>query len=275
MMREIYQNKRQVVLFALSILVAAINFNLLLKPLNLVSGGSGGLALVLQNIINISTSHIIAIIYVIMVILSLIFLSKKTAASIILASILYPACTYLTEDIANVIYLNYDDVFLIAIISGVVSGITNGIAFRYGYATGGLGVLAPIINKYLKASISTVNFVVNTIIVLLGAYYYGFNMVLYAVMLLYLSSYITNLIIIGLSSDKVIFIKSDNNKEILELLHNKYSINATILEDNDENTLMAVVKNIDYNAIKLELKKIDKQIFFTTNNCYETGHKNL
>ena len=269
MIKEMYQNKRQVVLFALSILVAAINFNLLLKPISLVSGGSGGLALVLQNIISISTSHIIAIIYVIMVILSLIFLSKKTAASIILASILYPLCTYLTEDIANVIYLNYDDVFLIAIISGVISGITNGIAFRYGYATGGLGVLAPIINKYLKASISTVNFVVNTVIVLLGAYYYGLNMVLYAVMLLYLSSYITNLIILGLSSNKVIFIKSDYSKKILELLHNKYSINATILEDNDENTIMAVVKDIDYNAIKMELQKIDEKIFFTTNNCYE------
>ena len=116
MIREIYQNKRQVVLFALSILVAAINFNLLLKPINLVSGGSGGLALVLQNVINISTSHIIAVIYVITVILSLIFLSKKTAASIILASILYPLCTYLTDDISSAIYLNYDDVFLFAII---------------------------------------------------------------------------------------------------------------------------------------------------------------
>ena len=159
--------------------------------------------------------------------------------------------------------------FSFLLLSGVISGITNGIAFRYGYATGGLGVLAPIINKYLKTSISTVNFVVNTVIVLLGAYYYGLNMVLYAVMLLYLSSYITNLIILGLSSNKVIFIKSDNNKKILELLHDKYSINATILEDNDENTIMAVVKEIDYNSVKIDLQKIDEQIFFTTNNCYE------
>ena len=275
MIKEIYQNKKQVVLFSLSILVAAINFNLLLKPIDLVSGGSGGLALVLQNFINISTSHIIAIIYVITVILSLIFLSKKTAASIILASILYPACTYLTEDITSVIFLNYNDVFLIAIISGIVSGITNGIAFRYGYATGGLGVLAPIINKYLKASISTVNFAVNAIIVLMGAYFYGFNMVIYAIILLYISSHITTLIILGLSSNKVMFIKSDNNKKILELLHDKYHINAIILEDNDENTLMAVVKNIDYNALKIELKTIDKSIFFTTNNCYEVGHYKL
>ena len=271
MIRNIYQNKYRVLLFSLSILIAAINFNLLLKPISLVSGGSGGLSLVLQNFLDISTSHLIAIIYVIMAILAIIFLDKKTVASIILASILYPVCTYLTDDITSIIYLNYSDVLLICIISGFISGITNGIAFRFGYASGGLGVLAPIISKYLKTSISTVNFLVNTIIVLMGAYFYGFNMVIYAVVLLYISSYISNLIILGLSNNKVIFIKSNNNKEVIKILHDKYSINPTILEEDDDNTLMAVVKDIDYNAIKLDLKKIDRKVFYTTNNCYEVG----
>ena len=101
--------------------------------------------------------------FLVFLVKAMIFLDKKTVASIILASILYPICTYLTENITSVICLNYNDVLLIAILSGVVSGITNGIAFRYGYATGGIGVLAPIISKYMKSSISVVNFVVNTI----------------------------------------------------------------------------------------------------------------
>ena len=87
-MKNIYQNKVRIVIFSFSLLLAAINFNLLLKPINMVSGGSGGLALVLTNFINISTSHLIAIIYVIMIILAFIFLDKKTFASILLASIL-------------------------------------------------------------------------------------------------------------------------------------------------------------------------------------------
>lgn len=272
MIKDIYENKYRVLLFSFSILIAAINFNLLLKPISLVSGGSGGLALVLENIIPLSTSHLITIIYVITVILSIIFLSKKTVASIVLASILYPLCTYLTEDITSIIYLNYNDIFLICIISGIISGITNGIAYRYGYATGGIGVLAPIINKYLKTSISTVNFVVNTIIVLLGAYFYGFNMVIYAVVLLYITSYVCNLVILGLSSNKVVFIKSGKYEKIIEMLYQKYHINATILEDAKEKTLMVVVKNTDYSALKLDLKNIDKKIFFTTNNCYEVGN---
>ena len=271
MIKDIHANKYRVLLFSLSILVAAINFNLLLKPISLVSGGSGGLALVLQKVLSISTSNLITIIYIITVILAIIFLDKKTVASIILASILYPVCTYLTENITSVVILNYNDMFLVCIISGIISGITNGIAFRFGYATGGIGVIAPIINKYLKTSISSVNFVVNTIIVLMGAYFYGFNMVIYAVILLYISSYVCNLVILGLSSNKVILIKSKKYDKIIEMLYQKYHINATILDDDNKKTLLAVVKNIDYNTIKYDLKSIDKGIFFTTNNCYEVG----
>lgn len=271
-MKELYSNKKRVIIFTISILISAINFNLLLKPISIVCGGSGGLALVLENIVHISTSHIIAIVYVITVILSIIFLEKKTVASIILASILYPAFTYLTEDITSIIHLNYDDVFLICIISGIITGITNGIAFRYGFAPGGLSNIAPIVNKYLKTSVSTINFVINAIVVLMGAYYFGFNMVVYAIVLLYIGSYVCNLVILGLSNNKVIFIHSNENKKISEVLHDKYHINATILDDSEKKkTLLAVVKNIDYSAIKLDLRKIDKKVFFTTNNCYEVG----
>lgn len=271
-MKSLYKNKKHVIIFAISILVSAINFNLLLKPINIVSGGSGGLALVFRNIFNISTSHIIAIIYVITIILSIIFLEKKTVASIMLASVLYPSFTYLTENIADVILLNYNDVFLICIVSGIISGITNGISYRFGYSPGGLGVLPPIMHKYFKMSVSMANFIVNAIVVLLGAYYFGFNMVVYAIVLLYINSYVCNLVILGLSNNKVIVIHSDKNEEILEVLHDKYHINVVILDDiRKQKTLLAVIKNIDYNSVKFDLRKIDRRVFFTTSNCYEVG----
>ncbi len=272
MIKTLKTNWLKILLFTLAIIFAAINFNLLLKPINVVAGGAGGLALVLENIFHISTSNLITIIYVITVILALLFLDKKALISIIYASILYPVATYLTEDIATVINLNYHDMFLICIASGIISGITNGIAFKFGYAPGGLSVIAPIFNKYFKTSVSTVNFIVNAIVVIMGMYYYGFNMVVYSIVLLYISSQICNLVILGLSSNKVLLIKSKKNDQVIKLLYDKYSINATILEDNENNdTLLAVVKNIDYSFVKRDLIKIDKKVFFTTNNCYEVG----
>ena len=271
MIKELKRDWYKIFLFTIAIILAGINFNLLLKPVNVAAGGAGGLALVLSNVFHISTSNLILIIYIITFILSILFLDKKTLASIIYASILYPIVTYLTEDITSIISLNYSDVFLICVVSGVISGFTNGIAFRYGYAPGGISVISPIFHKYFKVSVSTVNFVVNTIVVLAGAYYYGFNMVIYATFLLYISSVVCNYIVLGLSNDKVLFIKSNRNEKIIELLHNKYNLDTIVLDDKDKNTLLVVVNNLDYSMVKKDIIKIDKKVFFTTNNCYEVG----
>ena len=272
MIKSLKKDWFKIFLFTLAIILASINFNLLLKPINVVAGGAGGLALVLSKIFPLSTSHLITIIYIVTVILSIIFLDKKALASIIYASILYPIVTYLTEDITNIIALNYNDMFLICIASGIISGITNGISFRFGYAPGGLSVISPIFNKFFKVSVSTVNFIVNTIVVLLGAYYYGFNMVIYAIVLLYISSFVSNMVILGLSSNKVLFIKSDKFDNIIKLLHDKYSINAIILDnDKKDKSLVVVVKNIEYSLIKKDILRLDKKVFFSTNDCYEVG----
>ena len=272
MIKKLRKDWFNIVLFTIAIILASMNFNLLLKPVNVVAGGAGGLALVLSNIFHMSTSNLITIIYIVTVILSAIFLDKKTFISILYASILYPLVTYLTEDITYFVSLNYGDVFLICIASGVISGITNGIAFRFGYAPGGLSIIAPIINKYFKVSLSTINFIVNTIVVLLGAYYYGFNMVIYAIVLLYISSYISNMVILGLSTNKVLFIKSKKNDKIIELLHDKYMVNAIVLDnDNKEKSLIAVVNNSDYGPVKKDILNIDQKVFFSTNDCYEVG----
>ena len=58
----------------------------------------------------------------------------------------------------------------------------------------------------------------------------------------------------------------------MEVLHNKYDINVVILDNaNKEQTLLAVIKDIDYSSVKIDLRKIDRKVFFTTNYCYEIG----
>ena len=272
MIKSIKDNWVKIVIFTFAIILSCINFNLLVKPINVVAGGAGGLSLVFAKAYHLNTSDLIGVIYVVTVILGFIFLDRKTLASIIYASILYPIVTYLTDDITSVITLNYSDVFLICILSGVITGITNGLSFRFGYAPGGLSVIAPIFNRFFKTSVSKVNFFVNSIVVLSGAYYYGFNMVIYAIVLLYISSYVSDIVILGLSTNKVLFIKSVANEKIIKLLHDKYSVNPIILDNiNDETTLVAVVNSISYSYVKKDILNIDKKVFFSSNNCYEIG----
>ena len=251
-------------------LLSAINFNLLAKPINLVSGGSPGLALVVNKIVDISTSDIVTIIYVITFILSVIFLGKDALIGIIYASIIYPIFVYLTEDITNIIMFNYSDIFLVTLIAGVLSGITNGMIYKNGFASSGLAVLAPIFHKYFHVAISTANFIVNLTIILLGGYFFGFNIILLALCYIYISSFVCNRIILGVSTNKVLFIYSREYEKIIEVLHDKYHITATIFNNKDDvKLIMIVLKNGNYSSLKSDLEKIDNNLFFTASNCYE------
>lgn len=268
MMKFIKKNLPKYLLLTFANLISAISFNLLVKPINLVSGGSPGLALIISKISHLSTSQIIDIIYVITFILGIIFLDKKSVIGIIYASIIYPLFVTLSDGITNIVILNYHDIFLIVILASIISGISSGIIYKNGFASSGIGIIAPIINKYFKISISLANFIINTIILLMGCYFFGFNIVLYALCYLYISNYIANSIILGVSQNKVVLIKSKKINEIIKFLKNKYEINAIILENNDP-TIIIVSSNRNYNLIRNDLTKIDQNIFFTTDNCYE------
>ena len=267
------KNWHSILEFTLSLLIGAINFNLLLKPINLVAGGASGLALVLSNFIDISISDLITIVFIVTFLLGLFLLDKKTVRSIIFASIFYPILVKLTENIANIFMFNYTDYLLITVISGIISGISNGLTFRNNYSGGGISVLALIMNKYFKMSISLSSFICNAIIVILGGYFYGFNIVLYAIILLYISSLVSNIIILGVSKNKMIFIRSKESNKLIKYLHDKYNIKVTILEseEKDDSTFFVVVNKWSYASIKNELLEIDNKLFFVTDNCYEVG----
>ena len=212
--------------------------------------------------------------------LSLIFLGKDSFVGLLYASLLYPIFVKLTGNISSVIIINYNDPLLIAIFAGILSGTSAGLIYKNSFAASGIGVIAPIIHKYFKLSISSVNFVINTVIVLLGGYYFGIDMILYAIILLYLNSYICNKIILGISSNKALFIRSEEIDKIKEYLYEVHQINSTIIKAHGGYTgekgelLLVVIPTMKYNYIKNELSKIDKNIFYVTCNSYELGYKN-
>ena len=264
----------------IALLISALCFNLLLKPINLVAGGTSGLSIVTEHTLGIPSSDLITVVYIITFLLSVLFLGKESLPGLLYATILYPILINLTVGITKVIVINYNDPLLIAIFGGILSGISNGLIYKNAFPSSGLGVIAPIMHKYFKLSISTVNFVVNSIIVLLGGYYFGLDMVLYAIILLYLNKYISNMIILGVSYHKALFIRSQKIDKISEYLYNVHELNSTYINahggySNEKGKLLLVViPTTKNNFIKKDLKNIDQDIFFVTCNSYELNYKN-
>ncbi len=172
--------------------VAAMNFNLILKPLNLVTGGTQGLAIIGNYLFKIRPSLLIFIINGIMLILSLIFLKKETNIGTIVATIIYPLFIKLTKNISLKILL-FSNIIAI-IISGLVGGITCGLTYKEGFSTGGINIISLIFKKYFHFKIAITNFIMNAIIIGFGCFYFGFVKSLYSLIIIIINSSLIYLI---------------------------------------------------------------------------------
>lgn len=255
--------------------VSAINFNLLMKPVNFVTGGTPGLSIVLESFFNIPTNYFIYTVYIITFILSYIILGKKSIIGVLIASICYPLFVTLTSDIIQYITIDYNDFFLISLFSGFINGICNGFIYRYGFAASGIAVLGPIFHKCFQFSIATTNFIINIIIVLIGGYFFGIEMVLYAIIFLFLNKFISNKIIVGISNNKVVLIRSNKINEINKFIYNKLSIEPINLNvkggySKKVGTMsLIVVPTYLYSLIIKNIKNIDSNVFYNVLDGYE------
>lgn len=174
------------------LLLASLNLNLILKPLNLVTGGTQGLALILSYITNLSPSLLILIINIITIIISFFFLTKDHTKSALISTFIYPLFIKLTSYIPN---LNINNNFFIVIISGLIYGFTSGMIYKLGFSSGGITIINLLINKYLNIKLSVINFITNFIIILLGYLLFGLNKSLSSLLLIIIGSIVINLIL--------------------------------------------------------------------------------
>jgi len=273
--KEILRNAFKYFVLILCLFISALNFNLLMKPVNFVTGGTPGLSIIIEYFFGIPTNYFIYFIYIVTFILSYLFLGKKSILGVLVATICYPLFVTLTSDIIRYIIIDYSDFFLLCLFSGIINGVCNGFIYRFGFASSGIAVLGPVFNKCFHFPIAYTNFVINIIIVLIGGYFFGIEMVLYATIFLYLSSFISNKIILGISSNKVVLIRSDEINSINNYVYNNFSIEPINIDvvggySNKEGIMsLLVVPTIKYNLIIESIKKIDNNVFYNVLDGYE------
>ncbi len=174
------------------LLLAALNLNLILKPLNLVTGGTQGLALIISYITNLRTSLIVLIINVIAIVISYFFLTKDQTKSALISTFAYPLFIKVTSYIP--IY-DFGSKYILIILAGIIFGFTCGMIYKLGFSSGGLTIITLLVNKYLHLKISVINFIINFIIIIIGYLLFGVNKALSSLLIIIIGSIVINLIL--------------------------------------------------------------------------------
>lgn len=178
---------KRYLLLALALLFAALNFNLILKPLELVTGGTQGLALLIHSVVKVNPSYIILGINLVTLIASYFLLAKQTTYGALVSTFLYPFFVRITSFLPDFPMI-YQYEILWVMIAGIVCGITGGYVYRLGFSSGGVNTINLLVNKYTKLKVAYSNFLINTLIIIFGCFLFGVKKGLYSIIVILFSS---------------------------------------------------------------------------------------
>ncbi len=259
----------------IGVLIIAISFNLFILPNDFVIGGVSGLSIIFNRVFSIDPALFILISSLILLVFSLIFLGKEQTKASLLGSILLPIFVKLTQNIVTIINLNTSDKLILALFGGLLYGFGAGLVFKAGFTTGGTDILNQIVSKYAKISIGNSMIIVDGLIVLGGAFFFGYVRLMYAIIVLYIISVLTDRVLIGISNSKALYIITNKPDLVCDFVINELNHSITTFsgkgaaEGKKHDVLFVVIPSREYFKLKNGVREIDKDAFFTAIDAYE------
>lgn len=138
---------QDVLLILLGSVLSGVGLYYFVYPASFAPSGVDGIATMLQEITSVNAGIFLFAINAPLIVLSLIFLDKKFAIYSIISIASLSAFLVLLEAVKFPQYLSDSEKILPAIFSGLMIGIRTGLLFKIGGSSGGVDIIAAIIQK--------------------------------------------------------------------------------------------------------------------------------
>ena len=292
------------ILIILGSAILAFGTAAFLTPFNIVSGGLSGIGILINfafesagisfNVIDIS----VWVLNILLLILSLVFLGKRFTLRTLISTFMYPAfltlfmrtgvCDFFKNVLPEPIEIS---ILLCSILGGILTGFGIALTFLGDGSTGGLDILAFILNKYLKIKVSIATFLFDFIVILTGIIVSSVNgsteglfASLSGILTALVSAAIIHFVYVGSNSIYVADIVTEKEFEISEFVHKNLDRTTTIFNGvgSYSKKNVKVVRIVFEKRELIELRdavaKIDPKAFITIypgNNVFGEGFAEL
>ncbi len=270
------QNKTyRIILISASTILWAIIYNLFLLPMRLVTGGTNGVATITNYLYGIDPALMIFLLAGACAIISFMYLGFERTATSLVATVAYPVLVKLTANIVDIIQIDYNDVLLLVIFAAVLCGVANGLMYKSGYNNGGFPVISQILYDKYKISVAKSSLIINVIIVLIGAKFFGATNALYAIIYIYISNIVLDKVLLGISNNKAFYIITTKEEEIKEYILKTLQHSITTFDvkggflDNKRKVMLTVIPSREYYRLTEGIKAIDEDAFFVVTDSYQ------
>lgn len=174
--------------------------------------------------------------------------------------------------------INLDDRMLGALLAGLLAGAGVGMTFRSPGSQGGLDILSIMLLKRFSISIGGTMLFVNCCLLLLVAYSYSLEAVLYTLVVLFVSSKVISVVVTGLSQRKAALIISPKWREISAEILKDIRRGVTIIEGEGgysgekEHIIYTVITFREIGHLKRLIQQIDENAFVVISDTLEVNN---
>ncbi|MBQ8291694.1 MAG: YitT family protein [Clostridia bacterium] len=251
-----------------------ISTALFLAPNSIVAGGVSGLS-VMINLLNqkIPIGMISIAINIPILLLGL----KLSGWKFILKCLLTITTLGICTDLLDLLPALTSDPILSSLYGGICQGIGIGLFVRYEFSSGGTELLGRVLSRATKVlKIPVCVGILDGIIVVLGAIVTkNPDNMLYALIVIFVSTKVSEVVLVGLEKSKLCFIITDKGAQISQTLLEKSPRGVTMIEGQgmythkNHDVLLTCVKNRQLTQLKQIVKSIDEHAFIIINDSVE------
>lgn len=271
-----------IIIFA-GCVIASLGVNLFLTHAKLLSGGATGVALIFQYLFNVPAGVIVFILNIPLFILSYKKLSKCFTLYSAIGMSSLSLALIITKPLSTAIIIN--DNLLYCIYGGVLCGIGYGLVFLRNGSTGGTDIITMLIRKkYSNFEIGKLGFILNCIIVIVGAVVFGLPRALYTMLSIFTQGIVLDRVLQGFNSRKLLLIITNKSQDIIDFVIKDMHRGVTSIPIEGEYThrkakmLYCIVSTREMLSLKNKIYTVDPMAFITivdTSEVKGKGFKNV
>ena len=252
---------------ATAIVAAAVFFFLI--PSHVSVGSISGLAIVIGNFISMPISVITMVLNVGLLVIGFIFVGREFGGKTVYTSVLLPVIIGVFEKIFPNNASITADPFLDMICYVFVVSIGLAMLFNRNASSGGLDIVAKLMNKFLHMDLGNAMSVSGMVVALSSALVYDKKIVVLSVLGTYLNGIVLDHFIFGFNLKKRVCIVSRKEEEIRDfILHQQHS-GATVYEAygaynlEPRREIITIVDKNEYAKLMTFIEKTDPAAFVT------------
>ena len=245
-----------------------------------VSVGSGtALAMVISNFIPLPVSALTLILNVVLLILGFLLIGPEFGAKTVYCAILMPVFLGVYEQIFPNQQSITNDPFLDVLCYIFVVGVGLAILFRRNASSGGLDIVAKLMNKFLRMELGKAMSLSGMLVALSSALVYDKKTVVISVLGTYLGGLVVDHFIFGMDLKRRVCIISPKLDEIVNFilydLHSGATLNDIIgaYDRSPKQEVITIVDKQEYKALMDYVKKVDPKAFITVYSVSEISYQ--